>query len=592
MSNVAIEAKGLAKTYRLYAKPHYRILDMFGLLRRGAGRYTEHPALRDFDITIHKGEKVAVIGRNGAGKSTFLKLVSSVIEPSEGSLFIQGEVHALLSIGSGFHPELSGRENVANYLGYRGIEGREADALIESIVEFAEIEEYVDQPMKAYSTGMGVRLMFAASTAITPDILVLDEVLSVGDAYFANKSLERMNQLTRGAGCTVLLVSHDVYSASNLCERTVWIDNGRIIMDGPSKDVVKAYEDSVRTQEEQRLRTRKLQTLKRMEEERDGVSDSFLLELRTEQKHPLSGGIYFSSLALEMDCESIASIPLAEEGEAAGSHVSLDASNWGPPETWQGRPSRPFLPYGSTFHKVCAIFRPEARLTRAQLLGCRINLDYWAENDATLYPFLFVRDQEYALPALECKAGQWRSQTLPVAGEADMAVECRSATVNTSGVYGSGAIAIENYRTLDEYGHEESRFHYGRPFIVELDYRIHQDTLRENAQIVVAFQKDGVHNVARVISRDLVFDGKDAPTGTIRMRFDELCLSDGEYSLTFLVAKEGYYESNPLIYFTLNPDVYYCLSRATEIRVRSGGLISQGTGVVLTAQWTRRTHPA
>src|SRR6185436_275913 len=142
--------------------------------------------------------------------------------------------------------------NVFAYLAQLGVGGKEAERRFEEIVEFAEIEEYINQPVKTYSSGMAVRLMFATSTAITPDVLVLDEILGVGDAYFAQKSFERMRALCEGEGTTLLLVTHDVYSALRIASRIIWIDRGRLLMDGDGPKVANAYEDSVRRQEEQR----------------------------------------------------------------------------------------------------------------------------------------------------------------------------------------------------------------------------------------------------------------------------------------------------------------------------------------------------
>ena len=241
MSEIAIRARDLTKVYRLYSKPHYRFLDMFGLLKERPGRFSEHAALAGVSLDIKRGEKVAVIGRNGAGKSTFLKLVTKVIEPTSGEIVVAGKVHALLQIGTGFHPDFSGRQNVYAYLAQLGVTGKEAEQRCAEIIEFAELEEYIDQPVKTYSTGMGVRLMFSTSTAITPDLLVLDEVLGVGDAYFAHKSYERTRELCDSSGTTLLLVTHDIYSAMNICDRVVWIDRGRVLMDDTAPVVIKAY---------------------------------------------------------------------------------------------------------------------------------------------------------------------------------------------------------------------------------------------------------------------------------------------------------------------------------------------------------------
>jgi lipopolysaccharide transport system ATP-binding protein len=210
MTDLVIQAKNLKKIYRLYAGPGYRFLDMFGMLGKRPNAYTEHAALDGVDLDIRRGEKVAIIGRNGAGKSTLLKLITRVIEPTSGRLDVKGHAHALLQIGTGFHPDFTGRQNVYAYLAQLGVAGAEADQKYEEIVDFAELEEYIDQPVKTYSTGMGVRLMFSAATAIAPELLVLDEILGVGDAYFAAKSYQRMRDLCDRDGTTLLFVTHDV----------------------------------------------------------------------------------------------------------------------------------------------------------------------------------------------------------------------------------------------------------------------------------------------------------------------------------------------------------------------------------------------
>ncbi|PYR12747.1 MAG: ABC transporter ATP-binding protein, partial [Acidobacteria bacterium] len=176
VNDVIIRAVDLTKVYRLYTKPSYRFRDMFGLLGNTRGAYTEHAALDRLNLEVRRGEKVAVIGRNGAGKSTLLKLVTGVIQPTSGSLDVKGDVHALLQIGTGFHPDFTGRENVYAYFAQLGVTGAQAARRCADAVEFAELEEYIDQPVKTYSTGMAVRLMLSASTAITPDLLVIDEV--------------------------------------------------------------------------------------------------------------------------------------------------------------------------------------------------------------------------------------------------------------------------------------------------------------------------------------------------------------------------------------------------------------------------------
>jgi lipopolysaccharide transport system ATP-binding protein len=207
MSETIIRARDLRKVYRLYSGPGARFLDMFGMLGDRPGAFTEHAALDGVSLDIARGEKVAFIGRNGAGKSTLLKLMTSVVEPTSGTLEVRGKVHALLQIGTGFHPDFTGRENVLAYLAQLGVTGRDAERKYAEIVDFAELEEYIGQPVKTYSSGMAVRLMFSTATAITPELLVLDEVLGVGDAYFAQKSYQRMREMAEGEGTTLRSVT-------------------------------------------------------------------------------------------------------------------------------------------------------------------------------------------------------------------------------------------------------------------------------------------------------------------------------------------------------------------------------------------------
>ncbi len=257
----AISVERLVKRYRLHQKPMYRFLDLFGLCPPGPAYYSEHAALLDVTLSIGRGEKLAIIGRNGAGKSTLLKIVTGLVRPTSGTVQIHGTVSNLLQIGSGFHPDFTGRQNVFASLAHQGITGAEAARIFEEVVDFAEIGEYIDQPMKTYSTGMCSRLMFSSSVVTKPEILIVDEILGVGDAYFSHKSFERMRQLCADDGTTLLLVTHSIYSALNLCDRFVWLDRGEVKFDGNGKAAISLYESSVKDQEEHHLRQRNVATL-------------------------------------------------------------------------------------------------------------------------------------------------------------------------------------------------------------------------------------------------------------------------------------------------------------------------------------------
>ncbi|MBM3484537.1 MAG: ABC transporter ATP-binding protein, partial [Alphaproteobacteria bacterium] len=204
-----------------------------------------HEALKGISFELRKGERLAVIGRNGAGKSTLLKLFNENFQPTLGHIEVNGTVQALLHTGLGFFPDFTGYENLRSSLLYNGLSPGELEGAIAEIVDFVELGEFLHQPFKTYSLGMRSRLQFAAATAIHPDILLIDEVLGAGDAYFTAKSALRVKALT-GSGCTLILVSHSMEQVLQFCERAIWLEAGAIVMDGLALPVVRAYEEYAR----------------------------------------------------------------------------------------------------------------------------------------------------------------------------------------------------------------------------------------------------------------------------------------------------------------------------------------------------------
>ena len=246
-----ISLLGVGKTYKRFAKPSDRFWQaVWPSAFRSANQTTdaaanEFVALAPLNLKVRRGEALGLVGRNGAGKSTLLQMVCGTLNPSSGSVVVNGKIGALLELGAGFNPEFTGRENVYLAAAVMGFSGSETDALYESIVEFSGIREFIDQPVKTYSSGMYVRLAFSIATSANPDILVIDEALSVGDGAFAKKSFERIMQL-KAQGTTVLFCSHSLYQVESFCDRAVWLDHGQVQMEGPASKVVAAYADSLR----------------------------------------------------------------------------------------------------------------------------------------------------------------------------------------------------------------------------------------------------------------------------------------------------------------------------------------------------------
>ncbi|KAK51529.1 polysaccharide ABC transporter ATP-binding protein [Bordetella bronchiseptica] len=243
--SLAISLKDVSKIYRLHGSQGDQLIDVLGLQRFGFRTRTpakEFAALSDVSLEVPRGHRIGIVGRNGAGKTTLLKLICGNFAPTSGAIEVHGNVQALMNVGLGFHPEYTGRENVEASLQYNGLAKREYDEAIQGIVEFCELGDFLDQPFKTYSLGMQARLMFATATAIRPDILIVDEVLGAGDAYFVAKSKVRVERLV-SSGCTMLLVSHSMQQILELCDEAIWMDQGRIRMRGEAFLVVKAYEE-------------------------------------------------------------------------------------------------------------------------------------------------------------------------------------------------------------------------------------------------------------------------------------------------------------------------------------------------------------
>jgi len=244
-----IEVRDLWKQYR---RPHIKITSLKEAVvafLRGQTGYTEFWALEEVSFAVAPGEAVGVIGPNGSGKSTLFAIIARVLEPTKGKVKVAGKVCPLLELGTGFHPELSGRDNVYLNASLLGLSHGETRARYDSIVEFAELPEVMDAPVKTYSTGMLVRLGFSVAVHMDPEVLLIDEVLSVGDEHFQHKSFARMREF-KEAGKTIFVVSHDLAAVERLCERSLWVQGGKLMMDGPSPQVIQAYREAVARQEQ------------------------------------------------------------------------------------------------------------------------------------------------------------------------------------------------------------------------------------------------------------------------------------------------------------------------------------------------------
>ncbi len=245
MSDFAIDLKQVSKRFIL--QPHRPFL-MTELAKRVVHRKArkagnEFWALQDVSFSVPKGQAVGLIGGNGAGKSTLLSLIIGSSHPTSGSVHLQGRIGALLELGAGFHPDLTGRENIILNASLLGLSRAEIREKIDPIIEFTELGQFIDVPIRNYSSGMHVRLGFSVAVHVEPEILIVDEALSVGDASFQQKCMDRIQEI-KASGVTFLVVSHNMDTVRELCDELVWLNHGRVHMKGPSAEIIQAYKDA------------------------------------------------------------------------------------------------------------------------------------------------------------------------------------------------------------------------------------------------------------------------------------------------------------------------------------------------------------
>lgn len=240
-SSHAIQVSGLSKSFRVY---HDRAVTLKERILFNHHRYTINQVLQDVSLSVGWGESLGLIGRNGSGKSTLLKLLTGIIFPDAGEINIFGKVSSLLELGAGFHPDFSGRENIYNNASIFGLSRSDIDERYEEILDFSELHEYIDNPIRTYSSGMYMRLAFSVAINVDAEILLIDEILAVGDTHFQNKCFERLRSM-RQSGKTIVLVTHALSTVDEFCDRVLWIDQGEIRAAGSPSTVLPEYQVEV-----------------------------------------------------------------------------------------------------------------------------------------------------------------------------------------------------------------------------------------------------------------------------------------------------------------------------------------------------------
>lgn len=344
-----IKLNNVSKVFKRFNNPFWAAVNALGLYVPSI-KYNSFNALSNINIEIKAGERVALIGRNGAGKSTMLRLISGQMHPDKGQVEVKGKVQALMELGTGFHPDFTGIENIRASLAFYGLTQKEIQKKIAEIIEFTELEDFIERPMREYSSGMYSRLAFAVSTSISPEVLIIDEVLGAGDAYFIGKSIQRMKSLTE-KGATVLFVSHDISAAQMLCDRALWIDKGQIIADGPILQVGKSYLAAVRAEEELRVRAQSAKLTKQQLVTCSPNKQNILFRLIREDSIPPSNPLKVFSIRYGVADKTLGEItPLSISQN--NTRVILDSihMNWRVKEQKHTKICWEFGDFGGLFH--------------------------------------------------------------------------------------------------------------------------------------------------------------------------------------------------------------------------------------------------
>lgn len=584
---MAISISQLNKMFKLYKHPRDRVLDLLGLGSLIKKQHQEFWALKDIHLNIKKGSKIALIGRNGAGKSTLLKIIAGSLQPTSGDIHVNGKVSALMELGTGFHPEFSGKENIFASLAYQGVVGKEAKLKYEEIVDFSELEEFIDKPVKTYSAGMYARLAFAVSTAIIPEILIIDEILGAGDAYFINKSIDRMKRLTEG-GTTVLFVSHDITSVQKMCTEAIWIDKGRVVMEGNILDVSAEYLASIRRQEEKRLKSRNIRlkhnNFKSLEE--TSTSKLTYCHLITEagspkDQHPIS------EVKLWQGENLIDHLRIGDAGDINSDFdlfiiVDKETINWSEPKEDRGILYRNFEDLGGEYQHALVAFKIPIE---DKLSDYELEITYQDISDEVVKVEYFDGESYCWMGNFEARNDkEWKTSTYQFIENAEIEEEnIPEQSVNyqelmderegNNRIYGSGEAVITSVQFLDDQGQEKLVF-------TNLEYkkiRIHyfaNQRIKNPIFVVAYYLLDGTCATQLISSKDEFELREIEGEGSVEIVFDPLLLGKGSYLISVAIFKELNILDN------VEPSAYDLHDKLYEIKIEQPFGINVDLGIV------------
>lgn len=539
MSKIALSLTTVDKSFKRFQHPGWRALDALGC-PVSSKRYDVFMALRDISLEVKQGEKVALIGRNGAGKSTLLRLISGQVQPTRGQIQVYGKLQALMELGTGFHPDFTGIENIRSALSYQGIQGKAAKKLIEEIIDFTELDEFITRPVREFSAGMYARLAFATATTITPDILIIDEILGAGDAYFVGKSIQRMKELTR-QGATVLFVSHDMSATQLLCERGIWIDKGTIKADGDILSVSKAYLSSIREDEELRIRLRSNQ-LNPSGTAKNNVSlFRFITENNSAPVQPLT----ISKIQYGQDENVLGEVSIDDVESSSRCIVEAGITNWSNViEIEEKKICRTFADFGGRF--IHAPFQVDWKLSKKDKRWIEIRYKASASDTLALEQF----DEETKAYTRLTMIGQnnedhhWRILRIELDTQHvnDTIDESTQAIIELQDLsshdrYGKGPVKITAFGFLDAESIRRHTLISGDFAKACINYNA-ATTVHNPVAVIAIYRPDGTCAMQVLSNRDGVQFNRLLGQGHITVTFAPLFLGPGEYIVSVALFKD------------------------------------------------------
>jgi lipopolysaccharide transport system ATP-binding protein len=524
LKGIAVKFDDVGKMYRLYQNRRDSFLDISGIgdyLPGWRPKVDHFWALRHIRFELQHGSRLGIIGRNGAGKSTLLKLITRNLAPTEGSVFVDGNVQALLEAGAGFHPEFTGYENVEASLIHNGFAPSAIKEAIEEIAEFTELSNFMGQPFKTYSAGMQARLVFTTATTITPDILIVDEILGAGDAYFAMKSRARMKTLV-DSGASILLVSHALDQVLQFCDEAIWIERGEIVARGSSLEVIKAYQEFVHALQDKQLKqiNRKRKLGFRDQSEVEHFADTLVVAVQANRSDVTA----VSRVELLTDDSVQEAVKIGGLQDSDSAHLAYVAlGGWKDPEVDNGR----------TFRKIGAVgemvFRSpglEPARQHSFRFSYRSSVPVTVNASRNGEPIIVGA----MLPASE----QWQEQRVEIpskmrhAEDASPRSEVMLQQANVRRWVGEGRLMIDAVDLLDERGNERAVFSVGSSLTFRLKYYAQFSDSYPVIFVIAIFRADGI-KVSQHASQQVQIDATKGDKRHVDLTLSSIDVANGRY---------------------------------------------------------------